>query len=100
MNLKEGVNLTGIKPELTVGLMVMNAVYTTFGYEMTITSVNDSQHSIKSLHWSGNAADLRIRNLTQEDTSAIYHDGVKALGEHFDLVWEKDHFHLEYQPKF
>jgi hypothetical protein len=45
MTLKSGVRILGIKPEAVVALMVCDGVYRSLGYEMTVTSVSEGQHS-------------------------------------------------------
>ncbi len=99
MRFKTGVYVRGISPELLVGLAVMDKVYEENGYRMTVTSVSDSRHSEKSLHYSGRAADLRTYDLGPETTQTIHQQGRRELPMDFDLVLEADHFHLEYDPK-
>lgn len=62
-----------------------------------ITSVNDGQHMTGSKHYSGHAFDVRIWWLSDplKCTGAI----ATKLGPDFDVVLEKDHIHIEYDPK-
>ena len=97
MFLKKGVNIQGMSTELLYGLNVADAVYKELGYELTVTSVLDGRHSLTSLHYAGNAADLRIRGVS--DPQAIV-DMLKArLGVNFDVLLESNHIHIEYQPR-
>jgi hypothetical protein len=67
---------------------------------MVVTSVNDGSHSYSSLHYSGCAADLRIRNLPEHTMPEDVANEIKErLGKDFDVIVEKDHIHMEYQPK-
>jgi len=95
------VSIQGIRPELLFGIMVANGVYEKYGYELVITSLNDSRHSDASLHYSGAAVDLRISNITNPgDVAMIALEITGKLNKDYDVVLEKDHIHLEYQPKY
>ena len=97
MFLKKGVNIQGMSTELLFGLNVADAVYKELGYELTVTSVLDGRHSLTSLHYAGNAADLRTRGIS--NPQAIV-DMLKArLGVNFDVLLESNHIHIEYQPR-
>lgn len=65
----------------------------------TITSGTDGTHSEKSLHYSGNAIDLRTRNLNAGMIPAYIVAMKERLGPEFDVVLEEDHVHVEYDPK-
>lgn len=67
------------------------------GKELVITSLNDGKHKKDSLHYSGKAADLRIWEL--QDPSLFCAELAQALGDDFDVVLERDHIHLEYDPR-
>ena len=93
------VNPKDLTPQMLDGLLKCCAVYIHAGQGFTVTSLNDSKHSFKSLHYSGCAADLRTRDLkgiTPEEMKVRLKD---ALGKDFDVVVESDHIHVEYDPK-
>lgn len=101
MQLKPSVQLTGITSELLLGLVICNDIYKKYNVEMVITSLLDSKHSPKSLHYSGNAADLRTSNIPDLLTRKKILEEIKtSLGVHYDVVDEKTHFHIEYQPLY
>ncbi len=97
MELKPGVRINGIRPELTVALMVTQIVLA--DRPMVVTSVTDGKHSRGSLHYAGSAFDLRTRDFGFSDTTLIRDKLSAALGGDFDVVLETDHLHIEYQPK-
>lgn len=100
MRFKKGVNFQGISNELTLGLNVANEVYALYGVNMTVTCLLDSKHSITSLHYSGNAADMRTRDLKAKATANKIAKEIKSrLGIHFDVIVEATHMHMEYQPR-
>lgn len=96
MQLKTGVRIFGVRPELVLALTIIERVYQTQGSELVITSVTDGEHMRGSLHYTGAAVDLRLP-VTDVDTIVVH---LKAdLGQDFDVVLEPDHIHVEFQPK-
>lgn len=99
MQLKQGVRLNGIKPELLVALLAANGIYTEAGYQMIVTSVTEGKHSRASKHYTGCAFDLRISHLSEGVASNVVNRLTFALGSDFDVILESDHIHVEYDPK-
>lgn len=96
----DSINLSGMSPQILLALMVAENVYASYGTEVVITSVNDANHSSTSLHYSGNAVDIRVWNLPEEVAPSVVADEIKAaLNQHFDVLFEGDHIHIEYQPR-
>jgi len=98
--LKSSVKLQGVSPELVLGLCVCESVFHKYNIDLVITSLTDSKHSPNSLHYSGNAADLRISNIPESVRPEIFSDLKNNLSTHFDVILESDHIHIEYQPRF
>lgn len=94
------IDLSGMTTQLLFGTVVANEVYKEHGFEMVITSVNDARHSLKSLHYSGNAIDLRtIVHDPAYDWDRVAKEIRQKLGEDYDVINESNHIHLEYQPR-
>lgn len=70
-----------------------------FKIYMVITSTTDGKHMQNSLHYKGLAFDVR----TMDKTDSQVNQFVNFLKFHFDktldIVIEKDHLHIEYDPK-
>lgn len=106
MRLKPGVKLLGIRSELIIGLMVAEEVYDNNGASLTVTSLVDGTHGTNSLHYSGCAADLRIKDvylggaeeLRKENINNIFEELKVELGSDFDVILHSTHIHIEYQP--
>lgn len=101
MIFKNGVKLSGLQPEIVTALIVANEVYRERGRPegVTVTSVVDGKHMTGSKHYDGQAVDLR---------TFYFHPGIQLeicdmlrsrLTDEYDVVLEKDHIHLEFDPK-
>ena len=103
--LKDGVRINGAHfyPEIvkildaardTAPKMERGAVW--------VTSANDSRHLDNSLHYKNQAFDIRIYNIAGDIhyEAKRWADRLQAvLGPDYDVVYELDHIHIEYQPK-
>ena len=102
---KDGVHINGshLYPEMTkITEMARITAPTTDDGKVWITSANDSQHGDASLHYKDKAFDLRISNITGQ----VHYEAelwaerlALALGPEYDVVLEKNHIHVEFQPK-
>ena len=99
MRLKPGVRVLGIRPELVLVLVAAEPLFSKKGVDLVLTSVIDGKHSRGSLHYAGAAVDLRSRELTSEEKEEIKVQLALALGADYDVVLERNHFHIEFQPK-
>ncbi len=102
--LKDGVRINGahFNPEMvkildaakkTSPMMERGAVW--------ITSANDSRHLDNSFHYKNQAFDIRIYNIIGD----VHYEAKRwaerlqqALGSDYDVVYEPDHIHVEYDP--
>ena len=100
MKLKNNdITINGIRPELLFALIVCEKVYSEHNQELVITSLNDSRHSIASLHYSGCAADLRTNYFKKETIPIVVNEIKNKLNIDYDVIRESNHIHIEYQPK-
>ena len=105
ITLKKGVRLGALQPQVVLGLVVAAGCYGLRDMEeMVVTSCNDSKHGRGSLHYSGNAVDLRTNTAARIYVEGLHSDIVLALGVDFDVILEdygtpNEHIHMEYQPK-
>jgi hypothetical protein len=98
VKLKEGVNLEGVSWRMFYAACVAEEIYKKHGVECVITSANDGKHGDKTLHHKGLALDLRTWNLNGRE-AYVTADIKQALGPGYDVVLERDHIHMEYDPK-
>lgn len=107
---KRTSNFLGTYPrEVWYALGVMDGVSREFlGHPIIITSMNDGQHMVGSLHLKNLAFDVRTRDLTIGEVSELL-SKVKAIldPQGYDTIWEDattpgssgTHLHCEYDPK-
>jgi hypothetical protein len=103
-------------PRLTALLFKLDRLYNYWDDENVITSGSEDSayHSLASLHYAGQAADIRIwtgdegrgsvpsREEQYETILLLRNTYCNSLGvphNWFDIVLESDHIHIEYQPK-
>lgn len=101
LEIKEGV--TFAEPTAPLGFIASRAseVFAHFAVAAVITSASDGKHLPNSKHYSGEALDFRTHHLPQPDRDAALVAAMlaDALGADFDVVLEKDHLHVEYDPQ-
>lgn len=100
MKLKPTVRLNGIRPEMLLALQILWTTWQRYNeVDMVITSVSDGRHSRGSLHYVGCAVDIRTRDSLESNLKRTVEEARINLGQDFDVVVEKTHLHIEYQPK-
>lgn len=99
---KSGVKIEGLKPVMfPLIVYVSNIHFRLFNSKkMVITSVLDGKHMKGSKHYRGLAIDVRINDKPKDHihcffTTLTYDSNLKD----YDIVLEKDHIHIEYDPK-
>ena len=100
LRIKHGVSMNGIKPEMVMGINIAHGYFESMGIrEMVVTSIVDGRHGSGSLHYVGYAADVRIWAIESDGLAEFTEGLAEELGAEFDVVLEKDHIHIEFQPK-
>ena len=97
IKLKEGVDVRGLHPKMWDAVYTIKPFFDNQNVDLVITSALDGQHSYGSLHYSGMAIDIRIRNIRHiKELSNLIKD---ILPSAYDVVLEETHIHIELQPK-
>ena len=97
---KAGVNSQGLSYEVTSKFDQIDRIHRKYiKRDAIITSCLDGKHSKNSLHYNGNAIDLRTVDMGIGKALEIVNALKAELGSHYDIVLESDHIHLEYDPK-
>ena len=100
------VKISGLVPEICMGLMVVATVFTEHKIPIVITAGTElfypsgkRMHMMGSKHESGEAVDLRSRDVFQPRQKEFTIKCQKALGSEYDFILEGNHFHLEFDLK-
>ena len=101
IKIKNGADVRGLKDEIWDIVYETNKLYEQYGVDCVITSGLDGKHSKTSLHYLGYAVDIRIRNLKREGQAEYIVDKHKDLHDKlYDIILEKTHIHIEYDPRY
>jgi len=99
MKIKTGAKAAGVKPEMVLALTVAADLYKKYGQELVVTELTGGKHGRGSLHYVGLGADLRTNYFNHDEAAKVALELREKLGEEFDVILEKTHIHLEFQPK-
>ncbi len=98
MNLKPGVDMNGVQPEILDACAKIHYLMEQTG-QFTITACLDGKHKTGSLHYKGLAVDIRSRHIPDAQKDSVLAAIKATLGRDYDVILEPTHFHLEYDPK-
>lgn len=96
ISLKSDVRAQGLSNEILLAIIIAASIYEQSENSMTITSLTDGRHREGSLHYTGDAVDLR---LPKQNTAGLVAALRDALGLHYDVILESDHIHIEHDPR-
>lgn len=95
--LKADVRAQGLSNEILLAILIAQSIYAETEISMTVTSITDGQHRAGSLHYTGDAVDLRLPKV--RDSGTLVTMLRDALGLHYDVILEPDHIHIEHDPR-
>lgn len=97
MKLKQGVECKTLSMKCFEGMFATAKLLKAYGYDMVVTSITDGIHLPHSKHYTGDAFDIRSRDMSNPvKMVSIIKD---CLGHDYDVIFERDHIHIEYDPK-
>lgn len=109
LSLKDGVKINLLDPSLNEKIFRLAHLWAAFfpldEDGMTITSGYEGQpgdgvHQVDSLHYVRRAIDIRVRDVSSDDVFNKFIPAARLmLGKDYDVVWEKNHVHIEFDPK-
>ena len=102
LRIKPGVDLLGLQPQTTLAIAVAHSCYTAVHKhgECVITEVGPTvEHSRGSRHYVGLTFDMRIHGLPNREQAVLAKMIKESLTNQYDVVLEKDHIHVEYDPE-
>lgn len=96
---KAGVSVVGIQKETITLIAILNCYFfLRVGKPLVITSCTDGNHMKNSKHYSGYAIDIRTRHLNAQEIEKFVIWFKNTNDKMYDIVVEKDHIHVEYDP--
>lgn len=103
MKLKLGASLENVSWRMFYAAIVVDGVMRELGSEAIITAGGDGKHSARSKHYAENnpsgmveALDFRTWGVDPEQAALRTRN---RLGRDYDVVVEKTHMHVEYDPE-
>lgn len=105
MQLKHGIKVGGVQPEILLGLAVVESVFRDFKKECIVTEITGGQHMVGSFHYSGQAIDFRSKHIPDMlIKQSLLQECQEALGANFTFILEKvgdpqEHYHLQISRK-
>lgn len=100
MAIKHDVVLEQLTPQLVLAMSITASIMARHSYDFVLTSVGDGKHKVGSLHYKGRAFDFRTNKIHESMRARIFTDIREALGPEFDVLLEKDHGHVEWDPEY
>jgi len=94
--LKVGVDISRLNRPIRRTLKKLVLIWAHRGEPLIITSTYEGSHSPSSLHYSNDAIDVRYPPGEMSNLKEIIRTNI---GRDFDVIFEKTHIHIEYDPK-
>jgi len=99
MKIKPGTVLAGLNLKIRPVLIAAEKIWKLNGQELVVTSGIDGIHSAGSLHLFGLAVDFRTYYFpSQMQKELVLKELKESLGSNYDVVLERTHIHVEYDP--
>jgi len=95
---KKGVILHGLDARMYSAIHKAWRIWIRHGEALVVTSGLDGRHKKGSLHYVGLAVDLRSRYFVPAIRATVTRELRGSLGDGFQVIGEKDHIHVEYDP--
>ncbi len=96
MKIYNNQTIIGLRPETQLAIRVADLWYRLFGQELEITWTTGGNHMVGSLHPKRRAFDSLSPKLKVEEIA----QGIRiTMGPEYDVIVERDHLHIEWDPK-
>lgn len=93
----EGLNCT----DIICAMANIEGIFNRYRIQFVITSIYDGNHMKGTLHATGQAFDVRTRDMASTEGLAklITRQIQIVLGVAWDVILEDDHIHIEHDPR-
>ena len=89
----------GVTPRLLIIAAALANISESLGVEYVITSGTDGKHMKGSKHYTGEALDVRTSSLDNDEIDDVIDALRVKLGRNYDVLFETNHIHIEYDKK-
>lgn len=86
MKIKEGASLAGLHEKMRIVMINAEAIWAAHNQELVITSGLDGTHSPGSLHYCGQAVDMRTSYFTDREATACATTLRTILGDEYFVL--------------
>jgi len=69
------------------------------GSDAVVTYTTNGKHTNNSRHYSGDAIDIRTRNMKKDERLKVTDDLKATLGDQYYVLDEKNHIHIQYNRR-
>lgn len=95
---KKGAVLHGLDAKMHAAIHKAGRIWIRHGKTLVVTSGLDGRHKKGSLHYAGLAVDLRSSYFVPSTRKRVARELQRSLGDKFQVIREKHHIHVEYDP--
>jgi len=95
---KKDVVLHGLDSRMYSAIHKASRIWIRHGRMLVVTSGLDGRHKDGSLHYVGLAVDFRAKYFIPATRSNVTRELRRSLGDDFQVIGEKHHIHVEYDP--
>ena len=97
----KGASIRGLRPEILHACDIVGEVFQSEGFKAELSPNGEAggTHGVGSLHYVFLACDFRTYMVPVERRSYLISKIKEILGDEYDVILEKDHIHIEFQPK-
>jgi hypothetical protein len=98
---KSDVRFEVITPALLLIMGALDRISREARVDIYITAGTDGKHMPNSKHYTGEAVDVRVANLSPAQRELVVFELKQQLGPAYDVILEKNppHIHVEYDPE-
>ncbi len=102
LDVKKGADIAGLSRHMTDTFDEVRAAFDRHAPGVTPTLTSGTEQApgrlADSKHYTGDAYDLRTRDLSDHQIDIIVEELSVTLGDDYDIVKKSDHIHVEYDP--
>ena len=98
MEIKPGVSIKGMRPEMAAVLPIICQVISEAGVQPVLTSGTEGVHGPHSRHYVGLATDWRVRDIQKSMRPLVAQQLRDQLGPEFLVLEESTHYHIAFKP--